>query len=584
VTDRQRPRENGKADAPKRKPRRASLEKVLEQTASARDFTASAVNRVLEDTASDDGSPGSPGIYLRRTAAEATGPESLAATSDITHFVETSQVPLDLVAGETQGAKRFELHEEVGRGATGRVYALRDNSLDRTVAVKFLRHGREAAKRSFLHEARVTATLEHPNIMPVYDIGATDDGRLFFTMKKIAGTTLGDAIRAARDGKETPEEFGSVDGLVRIFLKVCDALTYAHDRGFVHQDVKPDNIMLGEYGEVLLLDWGSAVRVAETVSGERRLYGTPAYMSPEQARRERADERSDVYCLGATLFHALVRRHPTWAEDAEQFWTKKRRGVVDPLSQGERHRAPKVLLDIALKALEADPARRYQMVGALTDDLKRYQAGMAVSAHRETLLETLRRWYRRNRRLFWSAAVPTAAVLAVAGLFMREKIQELVTWRPFFHETFSYRTAEELGAYWTGLSSPNWTMVNAEPFTDSGSWRVQDSVLHGFSGEGYRNITFRRRIPGDIRVEWDITPQRINRRRDAHQRVYVPCRRIQRPTHLRSHKRRGRPAARPGGAWRGAAGGPEVPHADGKGGRERQAVHGWPAYHRLPRP
>ncbi len=490
----------------------SALEAALEQT--AHEFSSEALRRAIMDTRVDEAVGQTPDDYRSRTATDDKLVQTDTGSSTITSFGESEEVPADLAADSTRPTRRFEISGQVGKGATSRVLAMRDNSLDRTVAVKFLKSataGKRMVKEHFLHEARVTATLEHPNIMPVYDIGVTKSGRLFFSMKRIEGGTLGDAIRTAKAGEAPPEEFATIDGRVRIFLKICDALTYAHHRGFVHQDIKPDNVMVGRYGEVLVLDWGSAVHAERPSVGiEQTLHGTPAYMSPEQARREHIDIRSDVYCLGATLFHALLLRHPTWAKDPDSFWAKKRGGVIDPAGVDERRRVPSALLDIALKAMHPDPDKRYQTVAELADELKRYQAGLAVAAHRETVVERFSRWYGKNRKVFWTAAAALAVVGISGGLLLREKVQEWITWRKVFQEDFSYQRTSELASNWRAVSSLDWWNMTPEPFTDSGGWRIEDGGLHGYNIDGFHNITYRHRVRGDIRVEWDATPLRLN--------------------------------------------------------------------------
>jgi len=434
-----------------------ALRKALEKTASGAALSPEAVRRQMEDTADDTTREPTGGRFLDRTRTDLT--DSRTQTSGtISEFGESSYTPGELLGEAEAPSRRFDLLEQVGKGGGGRVYAMRDNSLKRVIAVKFLqRQNKQEVRAHFVHEAQVTALLEHPNIMPIYDMGVTEKNQVYYTMKKVGGVSLGDAIRRMRDGKDVPGEFAALDGRVRILLKVCDALAFAHHRGLIHRDIKPDNIMLGEYGEVLVLDWGSAAEKGPdgTVVSERPC-GTPAYMSPEQAHHAAVDERSDVYCLGATMFHMLTLRHPTWADDPETFWEKKRTGAVDPLSARERASVPAPLLKIALKALEPDPAKRYQSTAALADDLKRYQAGLAVSAHRESPLEAFQRWYRRNRRVFWLAAAFVVGVGSVGGLLFREKLQELITWRRFATERFAYRATQELTDRWRGYFSANW--------------------------------------------------------------------------------------------------------------------------------
>jgi serine/threonine protein kinase/tetratricopeptide (TPR) repeat protein len=468
----------------------------------------------VERTLDDSDAPETPSQFLEKTQGGLSGDlnhtDSHDTTSTITSFGDSEEVPELLLDSAATSSHRFDLREQVGSGATSRVFAMHDYSLDRTVAVKFLRRRRGSkteVRDRFLHEARVTASLQHPNIMPIYDIGVNAKGDLYFSMKKIEGCSLGDAIKRAQKGKLVPGDFATIDGRVRIFLKVCDALTFAHSRGFVHQDVKPDNIMLGEFGEVLLVDWGSARREHEPIF-KKRLFGTLAYMSPEQAERRDSTHLSDVYCLGATFFHALLLRHPVWDPDPEKFWQKKRRGYIDEPTRNESRGVPAALLAIARKALEPEPAKRYQSVDAFAQDLKHWQAGLAVSAHRESLPQRFRRWYGHNQRIFWTASLLSSAVVCAALLLFQEKIKEMVTWRPFYTESFAYASPSDLSHRWTGYSSRDWINLSPEPLSESGAWRVDSGALTGDNVDGIDNIAFRQPIPGDIRVEWEVTALR----------------------------------------------------------------------------
>ncbi|MBD3240070.1 MAG: protein kinase [Chitinivibrionales bacterium] len=485
-----------------------ALERELERTVPAEDFTPHALQRALEETQTETTESITPQSYLRKTQTDQTDGTS-EDTAEFSGFSDSARIAPKLLDSAERQGPRFETLGVVGKGGTARVYAVRDRSLNRTIALKLLRT-RGAAKphieNRFIHEARVTAMLEHPNIMPVHDIGTTDKGQVYFTMKNIAGSTLGDAIRADRNGRPVPEEFRTTNGKLNLFLKVCDALSFAHDRGWVHQDVKPDNIMLGEYGEVLLLDWGCALDAGEAVAGGRHsAFGTPAYMSPEQARREPVDERSDVYCLGATMFHVFTGRHPTWSQDPETFWNKKRAGRIDPLTDAERRAVPAALLAICMTALQADPSQRYQTVSQIARDLQRYQSGQAVSVHRESLLEMFLRWYRRNRRVFWISASATVLVGASAGLLLREKIKEWVTWRQLYVQDFSNYTSEQFGRDWHYYASSDWFNFSAHEQIDNAAWGVRDGALYGLGKNALNALTFARPIPGDLRIEWDIT-------------------------------------------------------------------------------
>ncbi len=490
----------------KRDPPR-SMESALERSAAADDFTASALRRELDETSAEDHFVESPQQFYNRTRSDTVNRDTSEITIDLTRFGDSAELPAELALAPEETGSRFEVTGVVGSGGTSKVFALFDRSLSRTVAVKFLKKRgarSDLVRRRFVHEARVTALLEHPNIMPVHDIGVSPEGDVYFTMKRIVGCSLGDAIRAARSVEPVPEEFRTIDGRIRIFLKVCDALSFAHNKGYIHQDVKPDNIMLGDYGEVLLVDWGSALSASELSSAAgRAMYGTPAFMSPEQARREMVDERSDVYCLGATMFQALLLRHPTWSEDPERFWTRKREGHIDEPTDDERVNVPRALLAIVLKAMQADRTKRYGSVAELAEDLKRYQAGLAVTAHQESVLEAFLRWYRKNRRVFWIASVSSILILGTAVMLLREKVKEWLTWSLVYSENFDTPTTADLARHWRAYQSGNWFDFQPEEISDSGSWVVRDGALHA-RGRTVNNLSFALPIPGDIRVEWDV--------------------------------------------------------------------------------
>lgn len=378
---------------PMRKTDTARLRKALEKTVPSSEFSVEATKRELEKTTVMETRSLTPQQYLLKTETDPTGPPDTEDTSPVKGFSTTSLVPPELLEEGGEGERtRFEIAGEAGSGGSARVYRLLDRSLGRTIALKLLRgraRNKQGVKQRFVHEARVTAMLEHPNIVPVYDIGVTDDDRLYFLMKNVSGVSVGDAIRAARQGAEVPTDFRTIENRLRILLKVCDALAFAHHRGYIHQDIKPDNIMLGPFGEVLVLDWGCALGERERGRGAAGTYGTPAYMSPEQARREGADERSDVYCLGATLYQMVTLHHPTWSEDPDEFWEMKRHGRLSPLPEEIRESVPGAVLAIARKAMAADPDRRYQSVIAFQNALSEYQTHAESIALATSAIEQL---------------------------------------------------------------------------------------------------------------------------------------------------------------------------------------------------
>lgn len=258
-------------------------------------------------------------------------------------------------------ATRYRLKRELGRGGMGVVYLAEDVELRRDVALKVLHleeHAPEFTAR-MRREAQTLARLEHPHIVPVYDLGELPDHRLFYVMKFVEGQRLDAWL----------ETQPSMPDRLRLLVRICEAAAYAHSHQIVHRDLKPENIMVGPFGEVLVMDWGLALHKDEEEAGGRVL-GTPQYMAPEQARADRdIDERADIYALGGILSFLLGK---------------------DP---------PKPLASVVSRSTCADPAGRYSSALDLSRDLLRFLDGQRVSAHRESPWESLVRFATVNRTL-----------------------------------------------------------------------------------------------------------------------------------------------------------------------------------------
>ncbi len=267
---------------------------------------------------------------------------------------------------------RYEVKGRLGRGGMGAVYAAYDRSLERDVAVKVIDDvppDAEAARR-LANEAAILAGLEHPGIVPVHDAGTLPDGRVFYVMKLVRGARLSEILASA----------GSTAARLDMFLKICDAVSFAHARQIVHRDLKPENVMIGPFGEVLVMDWGVAATVSAPVTAERVVVGTPGFMAPEQADASGPiDARADVYALGALL--ATMVPNP------------KARPLTAIV---ERARAQK-------------PDERYASVRGLANDVVRFRDGTPVDAYRENVVERLGRIYQRHR-------VPILLVLAYMAM------------------------------------------------------------------------------------------------------------------------------------------------------------------------
>jgi serine/threonine-protein kinase len=295
---------------------------------------------------------------------------------------------------------RFRLKGEIGRGGMGRVYEARDPELRRSVAVKCFADSSRATAEAlgrFVAEAQITAQLEHPNIVPVYDIGITVDGQLYFVMRRVQGRSLRDVLLLLSRGDVDAAREWTQHRLLGVFVQICHAVAYAHERGVVHRDLKPSNVMLGEFGQVLVMDWGIARlvedRQAEPVDRVQlkktewgRAIGTPGYMSPEQLLGQHAtvDARSDVFSLGAILFE-MVTCQRAFAGSEEEITEKVLTGrLKDPRSCERGSSVPDEVAEVVLRALDIDSARRFQNASELAAAVESYLEG---SGRREAAVE-----------------------------------------------------------------------------------------------------------------------------------------------------------------------------------------------------
>ena len=314
---------------------------------------------------------------------------------------------------------RYEVVREIGRGGMGVVYEARDRVLERDVAIKVLsRAGPTGAALPdrLRDEGRILATLEHPGIVPVHDLGVLPDGRVFSVMKLVRGRRLDEASRD-----------GGLTGSLSLFERVCHAVAFAHSRGIVHRDLKPENVMIGAFGEVLVLDWGVAKLLgdesgaASVGAGEGRhgrpaagdtepgtVMGTPGYMAPEQARGDshQVDERTDVFALGGILQFLLTGCRPSEAEPTggSEGWDARPRGL------------PPALLAVCRKARAERPADRYASADRLADEIRRFLNELPVTAHSESVAERAGRFVRRHRLPIGLIAAYLAMRLALIWL------------------------------------------------------------------------------------------------------------------------------------------------------------------------
>jgi tetratricopeptide (TPR) repeat protein/serine/threonine protein kinase len=387
---------------------------------SSIDTAAAALRRSIADPDVLESLASIPAIRSEDSYATRTGPPTEPSSSGI----------------------RYTKVRDHAKGGLGVVFVARDRELNREVALKEIQdlHADDPVSRArFLVEAEVTGGLEHPGIVPVYGLGSYADGRPFYAMRFIRGDSLKDAIarfHADDSLRSDPGERAlALQKLLRRFLDVCNAIAYAHSRGVLHRDLKPDNVMVGRYGETLVVDWGLAKATGRTdndagalmpeatlhpasASGSDQtqpgsVIGTPAYMSPEQAagRLDLLGPASDVYSLGATLYTLLTGRAP--------FTDKERIDVLRKVEHGEfprpREAAPwldPALEAICLKSMALRSQDRYPSPQTLAEDLERSLADEPVSAYPEPWTRRARRWTRKHRTAV-TTTMTTALVAAV---------------------------------------------------------------------------------------------------------------------------------------------------------------------------
>jgi Leucine-rich repeat (LRR) protein/tRNA A-37 threonylcarbamoyl transferase component Bud32 len=349
-----------------------------------------------------------------------------------------------LLPEEFRHCERYAIREQVGQGGMGTIFVARDNAIRRLVAMKLMRAPvSEAALGRFVEEAQITGQLEHPNIVPIHELGVDEFDQLYYTMKYVRGQTLKDALsRVAAGDAENVRRF-PLSELLAILLKVSDAVAFAHSRGVIHRDLKPENIMLGEYGEVLVMDWGlAAARESESVhseaqpsislhsaevpTGEALLLGTPHYMAPEQARGEMRslDGRCDIYALGGLLYTTLALEAPVEGETAEEVLENVRAGRTRTARAVERRwlphvpggRAPESLLAVARKAMAFEKRSRYGSVSEFQDDIRAYLRGFATGAEAPGIGKTVWLAFSRNRREAVLLALCLTVLIIVGAL------------------------------------------------------------------------------------------------------------------------------------------------------------------------
>lgn len=333
--------------------------------------------------------------------ATSSSSESIYPVDTSSSFIENQQNfegPIQFAIGS------YQVLDKIGKGGMGEVFLAYDTHCGRKIALKRIRSDLidfSQMHKRFLKEARITSQLTHPAIIPIYSIDK-EDGSIYYTMPFVEGNTLKEILRAARGeenkGKRIYQIGTSIPALIRIFLSVCQAIAYAHSKNVLHRDVKPENIIVGQYGEVLILDWGLAIMldsaIEETdeealkqkgaeaqnalqqITRLGKIVGTLGYMAPERAFGKPASKQTDIYSLGVILYQILTLRIPFRRKTIKAFRENVDQEVLyDPSDIAPYRDIPRVLSRITLKCLATDPHKRYQSVDELIQDLENYIEG-----------------------------------------------------------------------------------------------------------------------------------------------------------------------------------------------------------------
>ena len=352
----------------------------------------------------------------------------------------------------TTGFSRYQLTGELGRGGVGAVLAATDRTLRRDVAIKVLHEGADSdrARVAFMEEAQITGQLQHPGVVPVHELGLDDEGRPYLAMKRVSGHTFREAIRRAWSRAGDDGADAARRRLLEVFLKVCEAIAYAHNRRVIHRDLKPDNVMVGAFGEVHVMDWGLArpinAQTDDAVDGDpeddsdagsdilnsrvmtdRReagqaltmvgtVVGTPEYMAPEQATGgQQLDEGVDIHALGGILYTLLTDQLPfTGRNQNEVLAAVLEHQLEPPSSRAPDKLVPRELDAVVMKAMARRRRERYRSVLDLMSDIRRYLSGHTLTAADYSSWQLFSKWVQRNKALVFSGAA--IVLIALAGL------------------------------------------------------------------------------------------------------------------------------------------------------------------------
>ncbi|NRA38182.1 MAG: serine/threonine protein kinase, partial [Planctomycetes bacterium] len=486
--------------------------------------SAQSAQSVLEEklcrSVGNDGSSRlTPVVQANDVGSGGKGPsESAAKHNDVAESVIAEASIIDRLPGAAESKSesesksvepdRYALHQHVASQKNNDLFYVHDAHLNRVVEARVLRDrdddsaGRAESAHSavgaqaanLIHEAVVLSHLDHPGIPPVYDLDRSENGQLFCTVKRVQGHALSTLIHKAGDSEAALQGYDKLAAKINVFIKICEIIAYAHSRDVIHLNLKPDNFIIGDFGEVYVIAWDSACEVgqegaSDAVDGQV-LRGTPMYMSPEQAQCLQVDTRSDIYALGASLFHMLLKRPPLMRDNEDDFWQAKKQGQLDAYEAPIDENIPAPLLAIMQRCLAADPADRYQELDVMIVDLKQYQSGQMVAVHEYGMLDVLTYWLKNNRLHVKWAVFLMLFVLLAGVMAYYVSAREQTAWGDAIY-TENFADSEEWKNHWV------WGKGNKDV-----KFIVEDNALVTKKGPEFLWF-YDKRLSGGVAIEFD---------------------------------------------------------------------------------
>lgn len=409
----------------------------------------------------DDRSPASPEKPERSVPAPEWGSmPTVKIGPEITSAIPQDNMPAVMKPRE---GNKYRYKKTIGRGGMKVVLQVYDNDTMRDVAMALLPDISTRSKLElgqFLREARITAGLEHPNIVPVHDIGLDSAGSPYFTMKLLRGETLASVLKKLAENDPAYVRKYSFDNLMRIYTRICNAIAFAHSKGVIHLDLKPENVQIGDFGEVLVLDWGLArkyqnsgetgqpqfvstktqkIRKPDAAGEDCEVNGTPGYMAPEQisGSRHACSPQTDIYSLGAILYAMITYQNPVRRGEIAQMLQDTLDGNIErPSERVEGREIPFGIEAVVMKAMSLEPSSRYRSVRELRDEVVSFVDGFATQAEKAGPLKKTLLFMRRHQRSFIFGAVILFLLLLLGIFFLREAHRTISLWIPAFSADF----------------------------------------------------------------------------------------------------------------------------------------------------